>query len=87
MIETLGVPTTASMTEIHQAYFKLEEYFMPSISKDPDVKIFFNDIILAYTTLSNEQSRAEYDDYMATCYKYASTWIHNEEEEEKERRR
>jgi DnaJ-class molecular chaperone len=63
----------------------LEEYFHPDINKDPDARIFFNDIKLAYDTLSNEQSRMEYDDYMNTCYKYATMWMHLENQEEQER--
>ena len=85
-VETLGVPLTASMQEIHEAYAKLEEYLDPDHgNKDPEGKLFFNDIKIAYTTLSSPESRAEYDDYMNTCYKYATMWMHLENEEEKER--
>ena len=79
--------TTATMEEIHEAYRKLEEFFHPDRNTDPDARIFFNDITLAYNTLSNPQSRTEYDDYMSTCYKYATMWMHLENEEEKERLR
>jgi DnaJ-class molecular chaperone len=74
------------MDEINKAYDKLSEFFHPDNNNDPDAKIYFNDITMAYDTLTNTQSRSEYDDYMNTCYKYATTWMHEgEDEEEKER--
>ena len=74
------------MQEIHESYAKLAEFLDPEHGNtDPEGKVFFADITLAYTTLSNPQSRAEYDDYMNTCYKYATMWMHLENEEEKER--
>ena len=76
MVEVLGVTQVASDEEIQKAFEKLSEFFHPDKNDDPDAKIYFNDIHMAYTTLSNKQSRSEYDDYMQTCYKYATTWMH-----------
>ena len=42
---------------------------------------------MAYTTLSDKQSRGEYDEYMQTCYKYATLWMHDKEQDEVERER
>jgi DnaJ-class molecular chaperone len=75
------------MEEIHQAFLKLSEYFHPDKNSDPDAKIYFNDITMAYNTLSNKESRGEYDEYMQTCYKYATMWIHEQIEDEVERER
>ena len=56
------------MQEIHESYAKLAEVLDPEHGNtDPEGKHFFNDIKIAFTTLSNPQSRAEYDDYMNTC--------------------
>jgi len=46
------------------------------------MKIYFDDLTLAYKTLSNEVSRAEYDEYISQNQKMSSYWGMRDEEEE-----
>ena len=58
--------------------------------KDPNLHIFYDDLKLAYKTLYNESSRAEYDEYLAE-YKGLSNMYgdrhHQVEEEDEETRK
>jgi hypothetical protein len=38
------------------------------------MKIYFDDLTLAYNTLINKASRLEYDDYIASHRKLSSMW-------------
>ena len=73
LYETLGVTFDATTDEIENAYARLSKFFDPkgegqagnTMADDPIMKIYFDDISLAYKTLSNEASRAEYDEYIS----------------------
>jgi len=72
LYETLGVRHTASFEEIEDAYMRLSKFFNPdstepgnTASDDPTMKIYFADLTLAYSTLVNKVSRAEYDEYIS----------------------
>ena len=63
--EILGVPPTASASDIRKAYARLARDRHPDRFADPAEKEraqeFFKDATAAFNTLSNAQSRAEYD--------------------------
>jgi len=73
LYETLGVRYDSTNDEIENAYKRLTKFFDPANQKepgntmadDPIMKIYFDDISLAYKTLSNKASRAEYDEYIS----------------------
>ncbi len=61
----LGVPRTASISEIRQAYGRLAREKHPDRFADPEERAraheAFRDMTTAFNTLSNEKSRREYD--------------------------
>lgn len=63
--ELLGVAPTASTGEIRKAYLRLAREKHPDRFADPDerqrAEAQFQDITAAFNTLTNEQSRGEYD--------------------------
>jgi len=59
--ETLGVPRGASQEEIKQAFRKLARQYHPDVSKEPDAEERFKEMNEAYSVLSDEQKRAQYD--------------------------
>ena len=73
LYETLGVRYDSTDEEIVNAYKRLSKFFDPNkqaeegntLADDPIMKIYFDDISLAYKTLSNKASRAEYDEYIS----------------------
>ena len=75
LYETLGVEYDASYEEIEAAYKKMSKFFDPkgqfgdevenTMIDDPIMKIYFDDLTLAYKTLSNPANRAEYDEYIS----------------------
>ena len=113
LYEILGVDHRASQGEIESRYKVLSQFFDPeqtagfplhkeeepgrSIREDPTLKLYFDDLSLAYKTLSNADSRAEYDDYISQIHRISRFWDEenhkNREEEdpeaaaEKQRRR
>ena len=56
LYETLGVEYTATEDEIESAYARLSKFFDPEQVKDGSIdnsmKLYFDDITLAYRTLS-----------------------------------
>ena len=92
LYETLGVHYDASNDEIENAYKRLTMFFDPkntkqegkSMADDPIMKIYFDDISLAYKTLSNSASRAEYDEYISQNQRVQNYWNSNKQEEEDE---
>jgi curved DNA-binding protein CbpA len=64
--ELLGIDVTASTAQIRKAYLRLAREKHPDRFTDPDererAEALFQDITAAFNTLSNQQSRAEYDD-------------------------
>ncbi|KAI9014863.1 hypothetical protein BC832DRAFT_546661 [Gaertneriomyces semiglobifer] len=61
--EVLGVNKSASGGEIKKAYYKLAREFHPDTSKDPKAKDKFIEIQEAYDILSDDQKRANYDQF------------------------
>lgn len=57
----LGVPTTASESEIRKAYKKLAMKLHPDKSKSNDTAELFKIVVHAHSVLSNKTTRAEYD--------------------------
>jgi DnaJ-class molecular chaperone len=66
LYETLGVSQTDPSEEIERRYKHLSRFFDPDqAEKDPAMKSFFDEVTLAYKTLSNKASRKEYDEYIS----------------------
>lgn len=61
--DVLGVSKSASAEEIKKAYRKLSKKYHPDINKDSDAPEKFKEISEAYEVLSDEQKRAQYDQY------------------------
>eukprot|EP00359_Climacostomum_virens_P004596 CAMPEP_0204903082 /NCGR_PEP_ID=MMETSP1397-20131031/4041_1 /ASSEMBLY_ACC=CAM_ASM_000891 /TAXON_ID=49980 /ORGANISM="Climacostomum Climacostomum virens, Strain Stock W-24" /LENGTH=397 /DNA_ID=CAMNT_0052071665 /DNA_START=998 /DNA_END=2191 /DNA_ORIENTATION=+ len=57
----LGVPKTASDSEIKKAYFQLAKTLHPDVNKAADAKEKFAAVSEAYETLSNKDKRQMYD--------------------------
>lgn len=63
LYEILSVPKTASASEIKKQYYQLAKQFHPDTNKDPKAKEQFVEIQDAYQILSDDQKRAQYDQY------------------------
>ena len=61
--EVLGVSKTASKEEIKKAYRKLSKQYHPDINKDANASEKFQEVSEAYEVLSDEQKRAQYDQF------------------------
>jgi len=61
LYETLGVPRTASSTEIKKAYRSLSLKYHPDRNKTEEAKTQMTNINNAYDVLGDEGKRAEYD--------------------------
>jgi molecular chaperone DnaJ len=61
--EVLGVPKTAGADQIKQAYRKLALEFHPDRNKSPQATEKFKEISEAYAVLSDQNKRAQYDQY------------------------
>jgi molecular chaperone DnaJ len=59
--EVLGVPRTASVDEIKDAYRKLAMQYHPDRNKAPEAEEKFKEISEAYAVLSNPEKRSQYD--------------------------
>jgi molecular chaperone DnaJ len=59
--ETLGVPRNADEKEIRKAYRNLARKYHPDVCKDPGAETRFKEINEAYSVLSDQQKRAQYD--------------------------
>jgi molecular chaperone DnaJ len=63
LYEILGVSKNASKEEIKSAYKKLAKTYHPDISKDSDAEEKLKKINVAYSILSDDQKRKQYDTY------------------------
>ncbi len=61
--EILGVSRGAGQDEIKQAFRKLARQYHPDVSKETNAEEQFKEINEAYSVLSDEQKRAQYDRY------------------------
>lgn len=61
--EVLGLARGASQDEIKQVYRKLARQYHPDVSKEENAEERFKEINEAYSVLSDEQKRAQYDRY------------------------
>ena len=61
--EVLGVSKTASADEIKSAFRKLAKKYHPDINKDPDAPAKFKEAEEAYSVLSDENKRRQYDQF------------------------
>jgi len=63
LYETLEVSENASSDEIKKAYRKLARKYHPDVNKDPEAEEKFKEINAAYEVLSDEEKKAQYDQY------------------------
>ncbi|SET61627.1 molecular chaperone DnaJ [Oceanobacillus limi] len=61
--EVLGLEKGASKDEIKKAYRKLARKYHPDVNKESDAADKFKEVKEAYETLSNDQKRAQYDQF------------------------
>ena len=62
--EVLGVSKTATQDELKKAYRKLARKYHPDLNKDnPEAEEKFKECNEAYDVLSDEQKRAQYDQF------------------------
>ncbi len=61
--EVLGVSKDASKEEIKKAYRKLARKYHPDVSEEENASDKFKEAKEAYETLSDQQKRAQYDQF------------------------
>ena len=66
--EVLGVAKTATQDEIKSAFRKLAKKYHPDISKEPDAEEKFKEVQEAYSVLSDETKRKQYDQFGHTAF-------------------
>ena len=70
--ETLGVAKNASKDEIKKAYKRLAKQYHPDISKEADAEQKFKEVSEAYSVLSDDQKRQQYDRFGTDAFKGGS---------------
>ena len=72
--DLLGIPRTASEDEIKKAFRKLARKFHPDVNRDDHktAEAKFKEINEAYEVLSNQESRAKYDQFGHAAFDGAS---------------
>lgn len=66
LYDVLGVKKDASEAEIKRAYRKLAAKYHPDVNHEPGAEEKFKKINEAYETLSDDQKRAQYDQFGTT---------------------
>ncbi len=61
--EVLGVARDADQRTIKRAFLKLARTLHPDVNKEPDAEARFKEVNEAYSVLSDERKRANYDQY------------------------
>ena len=61
--EVLGVDRGADQRTIKRAFLKLARSLHPDVNKEPDAEQRFKEVNEAYSVLSDERKRANYDQY------------------------
>ena len=61
--EVLGVAKDADAKTIKRAFLKLARKLHPDVSDDPDAEEKFKEVNEAYSVLSDDQKRVNYDRY------------------------
>lgn len=70
--ETLGIPRNADEAEIKKAYRNLARKFHPDVCKDPGAEDKFKHINEAYSVLSDDEKKRQYDNMGHETYTNAS---------------
>lgn len=70
--DVLGVSRDASQQEIKKAYRNLARKYHPDVCKEPDAEEKFKEINEAYSVLSDEQKKAQYDNIGHEAFTNAS---------------
>ena len=70
--EVLGVSKSATQDEIKSAFRKLAKKYHPDINKDPDAPEKFKEAEEAYSVLSDETKRRQYDQYGHAAFQGAN---------------
>ena len=68
----LGVDKTASKEEIKKAYKRLAKQYHPDINKEADAETKFKEVSEAYSVLSDDQKRQQYDRFGSDAFKGGS---------------
>ncbi len=66
--EILGVSKTASADEIKSAFRKLAKKYHPDVNKEPGAAEKFKEIGEAYSVLSEETKRKQYDQFGSAAF-------------------
>jgi molecular chaperone DnaJ len=61
--EVLGVSRDADQRTIKRAFLKLARTLHPDVNKEPDAEVRFKEVNEAYSVLSDERKRANYDQF------------------------
>ena len=61
--EVLGISKSATKDEIKKAYRKLSKQYHPDINKAEDAADKFKEVKEAYEVLSDDQKKAQYDQF------------------------
>jgi molecular chaperone DnaJ len=70
--DVLGIPRSADDKEIKKAYRNLARKFHPDVCKEPGAEEKFKEINEAYSVLSDDQKKAQYDNMGHETYTNAS---------------
>ncbi|CDW71259.1 chaperone protein [Stylonychia lemnae] len=79
LLETLGVSHTATKEEIETQYKQMCRVL--NVKANPELKVFLDDLTLAYDTLIQDESRAEYDEYVSQHIMLSRLWASVDKEE------
>ncbi|MFH1073285.1 MAG: molecular chaperone DnaJ [Nanoarchaeota archaeon] len=70
--KTLGVNKSASKEDIKKSYKELAKKFHPDLNKSPDAEARFKEISEAFSVLSDDQKRGQYDQFGSDAFKYST---------------